>query len=548
MAATFALEIHPIGAGAFEPTAFEPTAFAVQANAWLDITADVVDTPIQITRGFQSNAPDDLVAAPPTLSFALNNSARNLGGVLGYYSPDSANVRAGWVIGMPVRFKVTANGTTRIRFQGWLDVITPTTGLFEDQTVACVAVGWLAHASTALVTGLAAQIAQRGDQLLTTLLSVVPFAPIATSFAVGLDTFPYAFDDLDPSSAVALDGIDSIVRSGFDRVYEKADGTLVYESRAFRETTATNALVLTDAAPDATHPGLALTQLPVERRRDKIRNRFQVTVHPKRVDASAVVLYALQVSGSAQAIAPGASVTINGNYVDPNQVAQQVGGFNMLIRNGGGSGGGSTIGTSGNLPTADYDFGSAAGLTDLSGSMSVAVSYAAGQATFTVTNGSMTQAAYYTKLQCRGQGIYDYQTVVATAADATSQAAAGQVTVTLDCPYTADASFADAASKYAVNLYAPTLTQLDQGVGVEVNATDELSLDALLALEISSAIGITETMSGLVAGNYWINATTETYDERCNAALTFALTPRDPNTYFTVDVSTIDGPDALAAI
>jgi hypothetical protein len=513
------------------------------SGSWTDLTSDLTTAPIRITRGFQSTAPDDLVAAPASLQFGLDNSVHNAGATRSYYSPDSTSKRTGWQTGIRVQCRVTANGTTRTRFDGWLDVTTPQAGLFEDQTVACLAIGWLGHAATALATGLPAQIAKRADQLIAALVAVVPFQPPATSIATGLDTFPVAFDDLDPTTSTVNDALDSVVKSGFDRLYEKADGTLVYETRATREMPAPNVLTLTDLSSSPT-PGLALTAVPAERRRDAIRNRFQVTVHPRRLDAAAVILYALQISGATAAIPPGATVTFGGAFVDPTQASQQVGGFNTLISDGAG---GSVIGTSGSLPTGDYAFGSSAGGTDLSAACPVTVAYEIGQVTFTVTN-TAAVPAIPSKLQCRGQGIYNYQTVTATEADTSSQGVVGQSTVTVNCPYQADPYFAQAAALYGLNLYGPSRTFLDQGVQAFVHAGDEVSMDTLLQREISDAIAITETLTGLNAGNYWINAGVEEYDERTNATFTLMLTPRDVTTYFTVDVSTLDGPDVLAAI
>lgn len=525
------------------------TTYALAAQfsvgVWTDITHDLTDAGIKAQRGFQSNAPDDLVAGPAALSFGLDNSPTNAGATLGYYSPDYSGKRSGWALGIPIRFQVTANGTTRTRFIGWLDVITVQTGLYDgDQSVACTAVGWLAIAATTIATSASPQVLKRGDELLAALVALVPFAPAATSFMAGLDTYQYAFDDLDPTSSTVLDGIDALTKSGFDRVYEKADGTVVFETRGFRQTRTTNTIVLADVAPPG-YPGLALTALPVERRRDQIRNRFQATAHPKRVDLAPVVLYALQTTGSPQTVGPGETVTFQGNFVDPSQQAQEVGGFNMLISDGAG---GSTIGTSGDLPAADFAFGSAAGLTDMTAFVTVTVVYAVGQVTFTVTNSSAVQSAEVTLLQCRGQGVYDYQVAIASGDDAPSVATASQVTTTLDCPYQSDPAFADAVVLWALHTYAPSRTPLDGGVRAFVTAGDELSMDALLQLEISTPIGITETVSGLSAGNYWINSITEEWDERCHCTFTFALTPRDPTLYFTLDVSMTDSTDVLAAI
>lgn len=538
MAATFTLQAILANEGlpqAFEPTAFEPTAFdtgAIQSD-WITLTGDVVDTVMQIARGFQSNAPDDLVAAPSTFTFSLDNSATNSAKTLGYYSPDASTVRPGWQIGIPIRLQITANGNTRTVFYGWLESIAPLAGLYDAQTVDCTAAGWLNQATSTTIGSLTAQVAQRGDQLVATLTALVTNPPSATSFATGIDTLPYSCDDLSPTSTV-VDGFDSVTKSTFDRLFEKADGTLRYESRQTRETYMPPVLTVTDAAPGGT-PSLAVTTVPAQRHRNTQYNKFQVTVHPKRVDAVAVVLYAYQISGSSSSIGPGQTVTLQAPYVDPNQQAQQVGGFNMLISDGMG---GSAIGTSGALPVGDYQFFSAAngGGTDVSASMTVNVVYGATGATLTIQNtGSVT--AFYYKLQCRGQGIYDYQTAIGVAVVSSSQSAQGQTAYQIDCPYSADPYFAQSAATYIASLWSRNASQLDQGIQLIVYADDEVTMDTLLQREISDPIAVTETVTGLTSDAYWINGVQLAIDERCNITFTFQLAPNLAGVVWTLGVA-----------
>lgn len=521
---------------ALYPTALSSSQVSVHVTAgqWTDLTADLASTAMHLSRGFQSNQPDDLVAAPLAWTFALNNSVHNSGGLLGFYSPDSPTVRTGWAIGIRMRLQITANGHTRTKAYGWVEHVAPHAGKFEDQLVEVTVAGWLNLAATIGVSGLAAAVNQRGDQLTATLAAQATYPPFALALATGLDTYPYALDDLDPSTSHILDGFDSVAKSGFDRIYERADGTLRYESRQTRQTFTPAVLTITDVPP-AGRPAQAVSGVPARRARDKQMNRFQVTVHPKRVDMTAVVLYSLPISASNPTVAPGQTITMQGPYVDPNQQAQQVGGFNMLISDGMG---GSTIGTSGSLPTGDLQFTTAAAGsgTDISASVTVSVVYGANQATFTITNTS-TQTAFFAKLQCRGQGIYDYQTVVATATASGSQSAIGQTAFPFDCPYNPGALFAQSAATYEATLYSKAVSQLDQGVSVFVHADDELTLDTLLQREISDAIAISETVTGLTAGTYWIDGEQLEIDERVNMRVTWPLAPNVASTAWTLGVA-----------
>ena len=514
MSATGKIELELAGAGA----------------GWTDVTNDVVETAIGVTRGFQTSRLDDLIAAPPTLSFGLDNSIHNSGSTVGYYSPDSTAKRSGFAVGIGVRYTVTVNSVAHRRFVGWIDIIKVQEGKYEDHSVSVSCLGWIQEANLAAYYGISAQANKRDDQLITTLIGVVPRQPVATSFGVGTENYPYALDDMNPNTNFIGDGLVNVTRSGFSRLYEKADGTLVMETRALRQTLSSDAIVLNDTPPGPTQPGLALIKSPAERRRDQVINHVLCTVHPRKTDAAAVVLYSLPVSTPTM-IPAGAMVVFSGNYVDPNQTGQQIGGFDTLISNGFG---GSQIGGSGSLPSGDFQFGTAPGLTDATGSVSVGVDYTSVNVTFTVQNLAVNVPCYVTLLQCRGKGIYNYQPVTAQVTDGPSQAQHGRRGVSFDLPYNGDQNFAQSVVEYVLNTRKDSKTILDLGVTMFVHANDEVSMDTLLALEISSPIGIAETVTGLGTslsdpgkGHYWINGIQESYDFRSNLTLTFILTRRE---------------------
>ena len=500
---------------------------------WTTIT-DITDTPIVIERRFQTSSPIDLVQSPATCTFDVDNSPTNSGSKRGYYSPDSSNLRSGWAEGIRIRVQVTANSVTRTRFIGFLEDTIPDAGIFETQVAHVTCLSWLGHAATAGVDGLPAEINRRGDQILPDLVALVPFQPPATQYATTIDTYPFAGDNLDPNKSTVMDGIDSLCRSGLDRVWEKADGTLVLESRMVRASQATSLLTLTDVA-SAGNPGRAIVGLPLQRSRKSHITRVQCTVHPKRVDAAAVVLYALQVSGSTATVPPnGGTLTITGTYVDPQQVAQRVGGTNMLISDGGS---GSVIGTSGNLPTGDFQLFSLPGGmgTDITNSCTVAVTYSNGQVTFVITNNSVFDGNIF-KLQCHGIGIYDYQTVTAIIKNTSVETSIGRNQIQFDCPWQSDPLFASGAAALVLNLLSQQTSQIDE-VPMFITATDEVTMDSLLQREISDPIGVTETQTGVSNVPFWINGVREEIDERGNLLLSWALMPRDNTQYWLIGVT-----------
>lgn len=517
MAASYAIEVELAGVG----------------GGWT-VLADRTSEALRILRGFQTGMPDDLLAAPTSLSFSLDNSSTNSAAKQGYYSPDNANLRSGWATGIRVRIRATVSATTTTRFIGWIEDIVPAASKFGELTCGVTAFGWIQEAARAPITGLSLQTNKRGDQLMTTLVGLVSNAPAATSYATTIDVYPFAFDDLDPANSVVADAMISTLRSGLDRCWEKADGTIVVESRQTRETLTTPVLTITDTGSIG-QPGLAITALPAKRTRASILNTIEVTAYPRRVDASPVVIWALPVSGSVggNAITPGIPIVLKAPYVDPNNLGSQIGAYNTLIDDGHG---GSTIGASGNLPAADFQFMSApngAG-SDVSANVTCAVVFGAVQATITITT---TVTAYYNKLQCRGQGVYAYQTVVGSAVVSGSVTNKGTNKLAVDCRYQADPFFAQNAAKYLASVAATDATILTDGVRASCPATDETTLTSLLAIEISKVIAVTEQVVGITAGSYWVNAITEEIDERDNVTMTFGLMPNLSSTVWTLGIA-----------
>lgn len=502
-----ALELHGLGLG------------------WTDVTEDLTTDPLLVTRGFQSASPDDLIAAPSTFAFGLDNSAYNSARVQGYYSPDSAGVCAGFALGIRVRLQVAlSSGGVYTRFVGFIQEIHPQPGIFEDQTTSIQAASWLQMASTTLAAGVTSQVNQRGDQLIATLVSLATIQPASTFFRQTEDVFPHALYDLDPASSTIMDGLDSVAKSGLTRIWEQADGTLVIEPRTIRESGWHDQFAVTDIAPPG-RPSFLLTAMPAMRTLAALYNRCQITVHPARVDTVPVVLYSYQTTGSPTAITPGQIVVMHSPYVDPSQQAQSVGGFAMIDNAG--------AGHPGQLPLADYKFSATAdGLgADLSAFFTVGVTFAGNEAVFTVQNIG-TVSGYLIKLQCRGQGIYDYQVVVATNTATSSQAAMGQQNLSVDCPYHVDPIFAQNAARYMTALLSPTLTQLDQGVQLYIPAGQIADREACLQMEVSTTLAISESVTGLSVGQFWINAVRDEWDERNNLTITLSLARRDPNLYW----------------
>jgi hypothetical protein len=523
--------------GAIEAVAYYGVALSAAqvtkhylSGQWTDISADRAHrngAAMQMTGGMQGTTPADLVAGTGEWHFELRNDARNAWGLQGAYSPDHANCLAGWQLGIRVRCGITIGANpTYYRWQGWITDIDPLPGIFDDQTVEVRATDWMDIAGGTLAAGIATLTNQRGDQAATSLIALAPIPPMATSFETFQDLYPYLFDDLDPTSSTLTQGLDALARSGLDRFYIKGDtvtgGVLKGESRWTREAYSPDTFVLADTPPDSAHPSLALAGLQIARHRASVLNQVLMTIHPRKVDVSNVVLYSL-VPNANTFIEANSAIVIQAPYVDPNQTAQQIGAASVVTP----------------VSTTDYTANSAAdgSGTDLTASLALSIQKNATASQITITNTHPTLRAYLTKLQVRGVGLYGYQAVICPATSTTSQNAAGQNVLTIDMAYQPSMINAALAAAYLLNNRSGVnLSQVDQIV-VTCPSSDEASLWQLLQCEVSTPIGLTETMSGLNDLGFWIEHWDLQIDERDNVVFTFQVSPRDPIHYWTLGIA-----------
>src|SRR4030066_503430 len=136
---------------------------------WTDVTADArASVDIGVQYGINGTGPADRVAPTGTLSFALDNSEHNSGGLIGYYAPGHANCRNGFEVGCPVRLRIVDLGVTYYKFVGTLETIEPESGQYLSLLTTCQAVDWLDEAGRQKVGLVADAHGRRGNQLIDT--------------------------------------------------------------------------------------------------------------------------------------------------------------------------------------------------------------------------------------------------------------------------------------------------------------------------------------------------------------------------------------------
>ena len=469
------------------PTVY-PTSFAIEAElagvggGWTALTADVHSAePILWSYGIEGHALEDRVARPGELTFALNNSQYNSGAKLGYYSPDHANLRSGFQIGINIRFSVTYAGVTYYKFHGRLCAIKPLPGQYLSRLALCLVRDWMDEASRAKLKRIAIQQLKRADEVLTTIVTAVPRQPVSTTFGVGRDTYIFALDHSPEEGLGVMEECQRLAQSEVGFIYVKgnttAGGELVFESRTDRAAKNTNLATFTDS----------MIELDLGRDRDDIVTRLQVITHPKRKDTTNQILFTLRDPNVADATAlsllPGESKTLVCPYTDPSDRNHRIG----------------AISTSMVAPVATTDylfFANADGTgTNLTASLSASTIFGATAAFTTLTNNHATSSGFVTFFQLRGPGVYDEQDQLWERTDATAEADFGEQTLTYDMPYQSDPDVGDGAARYFLYLFKSSVTNV-QGKRFLANWSASQLTQALVR-EPGDRIGIAETATGI---------------------------------------------------
>jgi hypothetical protein len=484
--------------------------FAGPSGPWTDVCRDVrLEDGVRMERGIQGNGPKDRVASTGTLSFALDNSHHNAAGLEGWYSPNHPSARPGFKIGIGVRLRIEND-----MFVGTLDSIEPIAGRYGSRKVLCTAVDWMDEAARFKLSGVPTQTNVRSDQIVSTILDSMPKQPAGVSLDAGRDIYEYALDNARDESTTALSEFQRIEQSELGQLYLKGDGTLRAEHRHRRASTSANVMTLRGT----------MFSITARRSRAEILNKVHVTVHPRRIDATDTnVLYSLE---SKPQIAGGQTATILGQYLDPTQRANRVGGTDMRPLVAG----------------VDYTMNTledGAGL-DVTASFTVNASFGGNGVRFEVTNMGTTPG-FVIKLRCRGRGVYDYEHAIAEAKNAASIEEHGENVERMDMPYQSSVTTGLGAAKYLLSLYKDPLTYV-HAVTLFGQIHSPLMAEALRR-EISDRIGLTESVTGLsdvgpdgTSRGYFINAVALEILHGDVARLTWTLAPADRRAFWLVGV------------
>ena len=354
-----------------------------------------------------------------------------------------------------------------VQFRGKVGSIMPDAGQHQNRRVHVVGYDPIRDLMEADIREVSVQTNQTESQLLTTIINALPVTaqPPAVDFDAGLDTYPYAFDDLGPGARAATLAND-IVLSGLGAFFATGDGTLRYVTRRNRAL-AVSGLTLSNA----------MVELLVPSTLDGVFNRVRTTIHPKTIDAAATTVLWAQ-TGEPPSISPGDTITLWGTYYQTGVQERLIGGTQQVTP---------IVATTDYLGNAASD-GSGA---DLTADLSIVTTPFASTVKYDVTN-TGAAAVYLTKLQIRGKGVYDNgpRTLESYVA-----ADYGDRPIEIDLPYQDDPYLGQDLASYIRAQYDGLESMVES---VEFIATTNTTmLGAALSLEPTDVITLTETVSGL---------------------------------------------------
>lgn len=497
---------------------FDSIAFEVYiSSSWIDITSDIrSDPPPEWNVGIMDNTPTSRVGDPEFLTFYLNNSKSNSVGLEGYYTPGHSNCRAGWTSGLDVRFVIIFEGETFYKWTGKImaDGITVSPWIYGKRDVKVNCHGFIAQAADHPfdLPELATNVTV--DQAMTLLLTNMPIQPLATSFAVGISTFPTAFDTV-RKNTTALAEMYKLAMSELSYIYTRGDKTvgqtLVVENRDTRTGASTllvplgeedsgfilqansasyilqansTSKIIPNQTENATFENMALTDRVDVAFGKNLTNLVKAETYPRKVDAAATTV--LFMTQERILLAAGETKTgVRGDYRDPAAGADYVSGKEMVTPVSG----------------TDYTmFANADGTgTNLTANLVVTATYGTEGVDYTIQNTGGTPGYVY--LQARGKGVYIYDVVERVAEDAASQLTHGVKPLIIEMKYQNDPALGEDYANYILTRESSPQMTVER---YEMFANkDSNSLLAFLYGEPGTYAPFAEAMTA-INGNYFI--------------------------------------------
>ena len=495
---------------AIAPTITLNVYFSGLSSASTNIASDVVlgSSIVKGQYGIIGTGPVDRIGRTGTLTFSLDNSVNNSGGVRAYYSPGHTNARStgtiGWNLGLFISITLSYGGTNYIKFIGTLTEVKPTAGEHQRQVAKCTVLDWMDEAARSKLKATATQTNKRADQLITTILSnSVGRPPIATDYDTGRSTFAYSLDNFKDNKTTVLKALADVVMSEMGYLYIKGTtdaasakgGKLTFENRTAR---------LSYGASEHTFANNMVKMIASQSRSD-IVNHTYVQVHPRTLDTSVSVLWELTSTEVIPGLEQGRTITVIAEFSE-----KIITGVNFGASTSTSSRGAHIATTSLTTPVSGTDW-IANTASDGSGSVITSdvvvtvATTAANTATLQIVNNG-TVTAYLTTLQVRGIALKDNSSTSVDDSNASSITTYGEQDSRIDMPYESDPILALEIAKWQ-NSATDSARYVVRSIELLANSSATLMEQALVR-EPGDKIGIDETMTGLNNDEAWLLGST----------------------------------------
>lgn len=485
--------------------------------AWTSIKRDVevYKSPVVAKRGISGSGITDRVASPGSLSCSLDNGESNSAGLLGYYSPEHANMRANFGRDTRVRLKITYSGTDYYKFHGWISDLEPTAGQFKERSSKLYATDYMQRMVRQKLNMLAVQEDQRADQLIGTVIGSMSTAPLATDYGTDNWSMPYALSSEMDERTTVMGAVQKICQTAlgyFFIIGDTSGGEKAVFQREESRVTQASAATLSNS----------MSFMSVKRPTDNIFNKIIGKVHPTRVDTDATTL--LYENDSEIYIDGGNTQTFTFRFRDPNNPSVRISAVDVvtpLVAD-------THYRGSKYQNTTGNDSTSLLSITDTNGGNS---------SEWEIENTGGFRI-YINLINIFGKGIYYYNPVTIT-----QESGDADRETTYDFFYLNNVLKAKGFLSHLLTRISSDKPELESvSFYADENAT---LMGYAMTLDIGDRVTVAETATG-VSGDYTINNVEYAIETNGTLKVTWGLEPVRSTAFFILDQSDLNGTDVLS--
>lgn len=396
---------------------------------WTNIAGAIV-SPIKVSTGFSDGGHLSRLAPGGDMRFDLRNADSA-------YDPSSTFYK-----GQKIRLRVKYGSLVKVKFFGYIDVITLDVGTWGPRQAHVVAIDWLGLAAKTSVRAIPGMTNTTIDLAVARLLQEMQMQPEATDFEIGNITLPYVFDQITTNSTIYSE-LNNLVMGEWGYIYLRDGGmTLKIENSLSRTGDGSDYKTTTFYNPDGVEEDFLLedganflledgTNFLLEGEPtsgsfnsdldetyidgpdgikivhgDQLTNKISASAIPTIIGGSTLVLYPFDIANGAKALLVPTNndrnpYILQGQYKDPTAGGSQISGSSIVTP----------------VVSTDWQFNSKADGTGSDLSANITITFTAGASGFKAVIVNTGAPGYITRFNVRGVPVYRYNPVETVAQD-----------------------------------------------------------------------------------------------------------------------------------